>query len=217
VRSRRSHDVVAQFAKLPRIQEQRILAAYSTLPAKERQGFDFDRVVLGVAADQAITEIADGGSLLVLVNVDCEVFLDRRHTERYVAACQMLDVRLRERLVLVLSGIPKGFPKSRITECMMRLRPFCHAVGVQLDGLDAPSTELSSFGATIVVLEVDTSALDGAQYREKLARQIDNMHAHQARILVRHVASWDAAGPLIRLGVDLISVTSDETDVGCYQ
>ena len=83
VRDRRTRSITAHFARLPLEQEQQILAAYSTLPANERQNFDFDRLVLGVAANQAISELAQGGGLLVLLNVDFEVFLDRRRTELY--------------------------------------------------------------------------------------------------------------------------------------
>jgi hypothetical protein len=62
--NRRTRDVVANFARLPTDLENRILAAYSTLPLSERQEFDFDRLVLGLAADQAITELAEGASVL---------------------------------------------------------------------------------------------------------------------------------------------------------
>jgi EAL domain-containing protein (putative c-di-GMP-specific phosphodiesterase class I) len=214
VRSRRTHAVVAHFARLPSNQEQRILAAYSTLPMSERQDFDFDRLVLGVAAGQAITEIAEGGSLLVLVNVDFEVFLDRRRTERYVAACRVLDSRLRERLVLVLSGMPKGFPKSRVLECVMRLRPFCHGVGFQSDSMEAPSVELSLLGAAIVVLRQDQQAALTARDTERIGKLVDSLHAFQARVLVRHVASWADAKALARLGVDLVGISEDEREGG---
>ena len=53
VHSRRTKEIVAHFARLPREQEQSILAAYSALPMQDRQGFDFDRLVLGVAAEPA--------------------------------------------------------------------------------------------------------------------------------------------------------------------
>jgi hypothetical protein len=155
VRSRRTKEIVAQVVSLQIDLEQRILAAFSALPANERADFDFDRLVLGVAATHAITEIAAGGSMLILVNVNFEVFLDRRRTERYVMACQALDSRLRERLVLVLSEMPKGFPKSRVLECVARLRPFCNGVGFQSDGMEAPAVELSLLGAAIVVLRAE--------------------------------------------------------------
>ncbi len=206
VRSPRAHEVVAQFARLLPEQEQRILAAYSALPMQERSGFDFDQLVLGVAAEQALAELADGGSLMILLNVDFEVFLERRRTERYVAACQALDGRLRERLVLVLSGMPKGFPKSRVLDCVMRLRPFCQGVGFQLDAMEAPAVEASLLGSTIVALHAGHLDL------ERLGRLVEVLHAKQARVLVRHVASWADAKQLVRLGVDLISVVEDERD-----
>jgi PAS domain S-box-containing protein len=208
VRDRRTHGITAHFARLPLEQEQRILSAYSTLPMNERQNFDFDRLVLGVAANQAISDIAAGGGLLVLVNVDFEVFLDRRRTERYVAACQALDSRLRERLILVLSGLPKGVPKSRVLDCVMRLRPFCRGMGFQSDSMEAPMVEFSLLAAAIVVLQDRDASVDTA----KLAKAVDGLHAYQARVLVRHVTSWAAAKPLAQLGVDLVSVVQDERD-----
>ena len=143
---------------------------------------------------------------MILLNVDFEVFLERRRTERYVAACQALDGRLRERLVLVLSGMPKGFPKSRVLDCVMRLRPFCQGVGFQLDAMEAPAVEASLLGSTIVALHAGHLDL------ERLGRLVEVLHAKQARVLVRHVASWADAKQLVRLGVDLISVVEDERD-----
>ena len=208
VRDRRTHGTVAHFARLPLEQEQRILAAYSTLPMNERQNFDFDRLVLGVAANQVISEIAKGGGMLVLVNVDFEVFLDRHRTERYVAACHALDNRLRQRLILVLSGLPKGVPKSRVLDCVMRLRPFCHGIGFQSDSMEVPLVEFSLLAAAIIVLQDTGASVDTA----RLAKAVDSLHAYQARVLVRHVTSWVAVKPLAQLGVDLVSVVQDERD-----
>ena len=210
VRSVRTRAVVANFARLPSERENRILAAYSTLPMSERQDFDFDRLVLGVAAEQAINEIAEGGSQLILVNVDFDVFQVRRRTERYVAACRALDNRLRERLVLVLSGIPKAVPKSRVLECVMRLRPFCHGVGFQSDSMEGPSVEFSLLGTAFVVLQDDGRA--AARDPVALGKLIESLHAHRASVLVRHIPSLGAVRPLARLGVDLVAITEDERD-----
>ena len=173
---------------------------------------DFDRLVLGAAADAIVTEIAKGELQLVLVNVDFEVFLHRQRTERYVAACQALDPRLRERLILVLSGMPRGFPGSRVLECVTRLRPFCHGVGFQSDGMEAPPVDYSLLGGAIIVLPVDGWAVhDGAQLG-KLAKLVDSLHAHQARVLVRHVGSWDDVKSLARANVDLVSMREEERE-----
>jgi PAS domain S-box-containing protein len=212
VRSRRTKEVVAQYASLQFELEQRILAAYSSLAPGERASFDFDRLVLGVAATQAITEIAAGGSMLILVNVSFEIFLDRRRLERYVAACQALDGRLRERLVLVLADMPKGFPKARVQECVARLRPFCQGVGFQSDGMEAPVVELSVLGASIVVLQANRRTAPTPKDLERLHKLVESLHAYQARVLVRHVRSWEDVRQLARIGVDLIGMVDDERD-----
>lgn len=212
VRSLRTREVVAHFARLPPQLERRILAAYSSLSLSERQNFDFDRLVLGTAAELAIAELAAGDSQLILVNVDFEVFLDRRRTDRYVAACQQLDDRLRQRLLLVLFGMPKGVPKSRLMDCMMRLRPFCHGLALQLDKADVASADLSSLGVSLIVMEDGWRSPAEVREIEKLAKTVDSLHAQQARVLVRHVGSWLEAKPLARIGVDLISVARDEHD-----
>jgi hypothetical protein len=141
-------------------------------------------------------------------DVDFEMFLDRRRTERYVAACQALDGRLKERLILVLSGLPKGVPKSRVLDCVMRLRPFCRGMGFQSDNMEAPLVELSLLAAAIVVLQDTRAPVDTA----RLAKAVDGLHAYQGRVLVRHVTSWMAAKPLAQLGVDLVSVIQDVRD-----
>jgi PAS domain S-box-containing protein len=209
VRSRRSRDIIAYVARLPRQQEESILAAYSSLPMQDRQEFDFDRLVLGVAADAIVTELARGESQLVLVNVDFEVFLHRQRTERYVAACQALDNRLRERLILVLTGIPHGFPSSRMLDCVMRLRPFCHSVGFQSDSMEAPPIDQSLLGTAMVVLAADGRSLLDAAQLAKLAKLVDGLHAHHARVMVRHVDSWKDATLLARVGVDLLTMAED--------
>jgi hypothetical protein len=214
VRNRRTQQIVAQFAQLPQDMEWRIRAAYSALSVKERQNFDFDRLVLGIAAQQAVAQIAVGASILTLVNLDFEVFLDRRRADRYLAACEALDPRLRERLVVVLAGIPKSFPQSRVLECVLRLRPFCHRIGYQSDGLEAPPVDGSLLSGAIVVLPGERLATQGAVDSEKLGRLIATIHARQAHVLLRRVRTWVDLQPLARVAIDLVSAIGDERDSG---
>ena len=141
VRSRRTHDVVAEFVKLRTDHENHVFAAYSAWSVADRQNFDLDRMMLGHAADQTILQLGSGGSRLILVNLDFDVFLDRRRIDRYLGACGALDPRLRERLVLVLHGMPRGFPMSRMLECVLRLRPYATLLVSRLTGWSCrPST-----------------------------------------------------------------------------
>jgi PAS domain S-box-containing protein len=212
VRNSRTRKIVAQYAKLPRDLEGRLHAAYSALSMKERQNFDFDRLVLGIAAQQAVAQIATGAPLLTMVNLDFDVFLDRRRADRYLAACEALDTRLRQRLVVVLSGIPKNFPKSRMLECVVRLRPFCHRIGFQSDSMEAPSVDGSLLSGAIVVLPEERLATRGAVDPEKLGRLIVAMHARQAHVLLRRVRTWDDLQLLAGIAIDLVSAIEDERD-----
>lgn len=212
VRSRRTRDVAAEFVKLRSDQENSVIAAYSALAMADRQNFDLDRLMLGHAADQAVAQIGSGGSRLIMVNLDFEVFLDRRRTERYAAACEALDPRLRERLVLVLCGIPRGFPKSRMLECVLRLRPYCHAIGFEVDGMEPPPVDPSLLSSAIVVVRGERLARNASKDIERLTRLIDEAHMRHAHVLLRQAASWAEAQSLSRAGIDLISVMTEERD-----
>jgi len=214
VRSRHTGEIVGHFATLPHALEHAVDCALSALPARESQAFDSDRLVLGVAAEQVIGKLAAGNAHPIMVNVDFEVFLDRRRTERYVAACQQLDPRLRSRLILVLARMPHGVPKSRVLECVMRLRPFCHAVGFQAESVELPPVEFSVLGASIVVLrEGDLNAWE-ADDLAKLEKLISVVRTHRAHALVRQVSSRENAMRLLKLGVDLVALAEDEGQVG---
>jgi PAS domain S-box-containing protein len=213
IRNRRTRQIVAQYAKLPQDLERRIQSAYSALSMKDRQNFDFDRLVLGIAAQLAVAQIAAGASLLTLVDLDFNVFLDRRRADRYLAACGALDTRLRERLVVVLCGIPNSLPKSRVLECILRLRPFCHRIGLQSDGMEAPSVDGSLLSGAIVVLPEERLASHGAVDPEKLRRLINAIHARQAHVLLRRVRKWSDLQPLASIAIDLVSAIEDERDL----
>ena len=213
VRSRRTHDVVAQFVKLQVEQENRIVAAYSALSMADRQNFDLDRLMLGHAADQALAQISSGGARLIMVNLDFEVFLDRRRIERYLGACGALDPRLRERLVVLLYGMPRGFPKSRMLECVLRLRPYCHTVGFEAEGLEVPSVDVSLLSGAIVVLRGERLARPSARDIERLRQLTDELHQHHAHVLARQVPTWSDVQRLSKAGIDLISVVTEDHDV----
>ena len=204
IHGRHGPEVVAYFAMLPTALEWRLQRALAALPPAECQAFDFDRLVLSVAAEQVVAGLASGHGLPILVAVDFAVFLDRRSTERYVAACQALDERLRQRLILVLAHLPAGVPRSRVLDCVMRLRPFCHAVGFRSHMLEMPPVELSALSAAIVVVAAEDINLHDAEERARVERLIGVAHANRARVLVQQVADANSAQAMLQAGVDLV-------------
>ena len=152
IHSRHLSEIVGHLAALSSDLERRIQSALVALPLREAQAFDFDRLMLRLAATQVVSAIGAGDRRPVLVPIDFEVFLDRRCGERYVAACQELDERLRQQLILVLTRLPHGVPKNRVLECVMRIRPFCHQVGFEAMELDLPPIEFALLSGSIVIV-----------------------------------------------------------------
>ena len=209
VRSRHQRGVVCHFGSLPRVLERGIQCALTALPVRESQAFDFDRLVLGAAAEQIVGQLAAGTTLPIMAIVDFEVFLDRSATERYVAACQQLDQRLRPWLILVLAHLPLGVPQSRVQECVTRLRPFCSSVAFQAEALELPAIEFSSLGASVVVVQEGDLNGWAAGDVAKLGKLVGVVRANRARVLVRQVSSWVNAKRLLKLGVDLVAMAQD--------
>jgi PAS domain S-box-containing protein len=138
-------DTIANHVRLPDELQRRLASAQAALPRKESEAFDLDALLLGLAARQAIGDMAKGLSMPLMVNVRFDVFLTRRATERYFATCLKIDQRVGTRLILMLSALPQGLPKARLLDCVTRLRPFCRAVGYRIDSLaDLAIIELSN-------------------------------------------------------------------------
>jgi PAS domain S-box-containing protein len=211
VRGQRGGEPLAQFAVLPRALERRAQCALAALPPRECRAFDFDRLMLGVAASEAVAQLAAGGSLPILVDVDFELFHDRQCAERYVAACHALDVRLRQRLILILTHLPHATPRSRVSECVMRLRPFCHGVGFQSDALHAPPVELALLGGAIVAVPADSFSLGDPDDLAKLRKLIDLVRTHHARVLVRQASAPEGVRRLLQMGVELVSLSQEDS------
>ena len=204
VHSTYSRKLAGYFASLSLADERRLLCAYSALPSNERVHFDLDRLMLGVAADQAITKMGQGSDVPVYVGVEFTVFLDRRGMQRYLDLCGKLDPRLREQLILVITNLPHGVPRSRVLECTTRLRPFCRSVAFEADHFEPPPVEPGTLHASVVVVNDLLSTHWGSDDLSGLERLLSLVHAQAGRVLVRGTSSLDRGRRLKAAGVDLI-------------
>ena len=202
-------ETVAMQVKLPGDLERGVAAALAALPAEESKTFDLDGLLLGLAAQHAITGLARGDTTLLLVNVRFDVFATRPATERYIATCLKIDQRVCRRLILMLASLPEGLPKTRQLECVNRLRPFCRAVGYQVDNVAGLAMlDLSFTAAPIVSLPARAIASDDP---EKLKSLLGSLHARRVRVLVRGVASEKDAAWFRFLGADMIAMREPVT------
>ena len=129
ITGRNANETVAMQVNLPGKLERGVIAALSSLPAHEAKAFDLDGLLLGLAARQAVNDMAQGDATPLLVNVRFDVFATRPATERYFAAYQRIDQRLSSCLVMMLSSLPVGLPTTRQPECVNRLRSSCWGWG----------------------------------------------------------------------------------------
>ena len=142
----RSSQPVAYYAQLPSDLDQRLQAAYGALPAAERAACDYDRSGAR-GRGRAGHCYAHQRARTIFVDVSFEVILDRHLEERYLATCRSLDQRLRDRLVLVVNGVPQNCPQFRLFDWVTRIRPLCHGLGFQLEALEAPRFDLMALGS----------------------------------------------------------------------
>jgi PAS domain S-box-containing protein len=197
-------ETVATLVRLPAGLERQLVCALSVLPRKETDVFDLDGLLLGLAAQQAVKAMARGDTGRLLVNIRFDVFGTRVATERYVALCMRIDKRVCKHLTLLLTALPEGLPRSRQLECVNRLRPFCAAVGFQVDEVAGLATiDVSQSVNPLVALPA--AALAGIA-PGRIKEVIGGLHARRAKVLVRRIASATDAATFLSLGADLISM-----------
>jgi PAS domain S-box-containing protein len=195
---------IGALVRLPDALGRSVTCALSVLPQQETTGFDLNGLLLGHAARHALSGMAQGDSNPVLVSVDFDIFNSRTSTERYVGLCRELDQRLTGRLVLLLSSLPPGLPKTRLLECVNRLRPFCRSVGFQADSLPSlTQIDFSVSGTPIVALPASVFTTTPV---DQLRRVLASLHARRVKLLVRRIVSDDTAATLLAVGVDMISI-----------
>ena len=107
---------------------------------------------------------------------------------------------------LLLSSLPTGLPKTRLLECVNRLRPFCRGVGyVVNDPAGLSLIDLSNSVTPIVSLP---AAVLLAGHPDKVKALVSSLHARRAKVLVRGVVSEADAVALRSQGVDMITMES---------
>jgi PAS domain S-box-containing protein len=204
ISGRNPEEIVANLVRLPAELERKVLCAMSILPQREAEAFDLDGLLLGLAAQQVLNALGQGDTGKLLVNIRFDVFGSRAAIERYAALCMKIDQRVSKRLTLLLTSLPEGLPRSRQSECVGRLRPYCAAVGFQVDELrNLATVDLSQTVNPLVALSA--SALAGIPPGQ-VTEAIRSLHARRARLLVRRIATEEAAAEFLSLGADMISM-----------
>ena len=199
---------VASQVRIPHKLEGRIVSATFALPQAESKDFDLDGLLIGLAAQQAITSMAQGDTTPLLVTISFDVFAVRAVTERFFAMIAKIDPRVTGRLVIVLSSLPDGLPRSRLQDSVNRLRPHCRGVGYQVDRVaQLPDIDLSSSFNPIMVL---SAAICVGSAPNELRMLFRSLQSRRAKVMVSGVASERDAKTFRSLGADMISMKRPE-------
>jgi PAS domain S-box-containing protein len=184
--------------------ERRLAGALAALPQREADAFDLNGLLIGLAAQQAITSMPQGDTTPILVEVSFETFTARPTTERFFAMCAMIDARVTRRLIVMLSSLPVGLPRTRLQDCINRLRPFCRGVGYYVEELAAlAQIDLSNGYNPIVALPASACF---ASPPGKLKDLFHLLQSQRAQVLVLGVGSMKDASALRSVGADMISM-----------
>lgn len=203
-------ETIGHYACLASMLEQRIQAAMAVLPAEETSGLDIDAVIIGMAGAFAARSALEGSARPVLIELGFETFVDRQRVDRYLTALAKLDTKLRQRIIVILSQLPTGVGRNRLHDAVQRLRPLCRGVGFEIDDLTMPLVDFVFSGPPILAISARIRRGERPFPTGSVARLVEPLHAFRGRLLVRHVASRDAARQLRRMGVDMVSYWQDQ-------
>lgn len=193
---------VGSLIVMPAKLEREVFSALASLPPAESKAFDRDGLLVGLAAQQAVVSMTQGDTMPLLVKISFDIFATRAATERFFELCAKIDPRVTSRLVVLLTSLPEGLPRTRLQDCVNRLRPYCRSVGYQVDDVaDLPELDLSTSFNPVVVLPVTACA---ASSPGKLKEIFSSLQSRRARVLIRGVGSEKDAAALRSLGVDMV-------------
>jgi PAS domain S-box-containing protein len=200
--------VVARQVLIPAKVQRQVASALAILPKKESQAFDLDGLLIGLAAQYAVSGLALGKAIPLLVEISFDIFATRAATERFLVMCTKIDARVSTRLIMLLSSLPEGLPRSRLQDCINRLRPFCRGVGYLIEDVaDLSRFDLSNSFNPIVALPAPACIADAAG---DLKRLFTSLQTRRAKILVYGAATDMDAAALRSLGADMITMKRPE-------
>jgi len=128
--------------------------------------------------------------------------------EAYVKACQQLEDRVRQRLVLLVAGLEDGVPQSRALDIIQRLRTVCRNVGFAMAG--DTGKQLPNVFSKQCFVAIDGAALEGGGplMTGRLKKTIEALHGQGARVIVTGLQQPSSAERAFGLGAEFVSIAT---------
>ena len=205
VHSRERDEPVGAFVRLSRETEGAFESALAVLPGAETAGLNKDAILLGLARECALEGALQNARQLLFVTLSADILLERRRMEACLQACSAIEERLRQHIVLVVT-LPAEGGSSRITTELPRLRPFCRAIGIAVETLDAADPGIRALGLGFMV--VDAAACAAPGWEPRLRARSTGLRTQRCRLMVRGTLGSNAPR-LFAHGADLVSALVD--------
>jgi len=167
--------------------------------------FDRDMKLLRIAAAHALRNQNDPQRFPVLFPIDFEMFQSHAKTVPFLAACRSLDPVSYQNMMPILIGLPRGIPSAKIVDVVQRLKPFCWAVGFNIESQDQQIPELSAGPTPILVVDGTAWARTADLPARFLGRLVSAVKPPKGQVLVRNAAAGEIARELAALGVELFT------------
>ncbi|MCF4166896.1 hypothetical protein L2U69_14685 [Zavarzinia compransoris] len=154
---------------------------------------------------RALDEI-HGPPPVMVVPLSFAMLSDRHGVEQFLALARPLPPALRRQLILMVTGLARDTPRSRLTDIAQRLAPFCRRVSAAIDGLDDAPIDYPDFRPTgLLVQWTPDLAQEIRQNGDRLRRLSARAHRHNCLIVVQGAAdALDRKRLEAEFAVDLI-------------
>ena len=149
---------------------------------------------------------------LLAVSVQASTLRDRAAFEAFSSACGGMAQALRNRLILVLDGLPRDLSPSVLTECLQRLRGYSRLQGLRLQSPNLDDLQLTATRAHLVLVDFAPVAAWLRREPRQFRKLLMGLHRVGARLLVDDVPSAAAAERLHEAGIDLWCPRPPEPD-----
>ncbi|MDR3539123.1 MAG: MHYT domain-containing protein, partial [Acetobacteraceae bacterium] len=198
--------LIGYFVKADPTQVTAAFGKYGIAPAP----LEIEAHVLAAVGRQAEQSDREGTPERFFAEVDFGNFLERAKAGSHLELYRTCGPVVRDRLVIMLTGLPAGIPVGRVHDVTARLAPFCGGIGFCLNKVEPPGFDVGLFNDPY--LAFTASGLGEGVPDSRIEQVVALLHARRGRCLVRHVPSMERVRRLRTLGVDAVSL-EPERDV----
>jgi diguanylate cyclase (GGDEF)-like protein/PAS domain S-box-containing protein len=193
------------FVALAKELQEQIEVALAILPYADGVDADLDVLMLTLAVEAALADIGTGRHGVYLIPLDFALFTNRKRQDRYIEICRKQPEAVRQRVMFVLSDVPKTVSQNRLFDVIRLLKPFGKGVGLGGVEVDFIATDLRQYRIPLFALPAEDMLAAARKSPQKLARFIRQLRLNEARLVVRQVYGEAERNSVMGIGGDLVS------------